>query len=30
MTTRVALYTRFSTTSQNDAMQLDELGSLCE
>ena len=30
MTTRVALYTRVSTTSQNDAMQLDELGSLCE
>ena len=30
MTTRVALYTRVSTTSQNDAMQLDELDSLCE
>ena len=30
MTTRVALYTRVSTTSQNDVMQLDELGSLCE
>ena len=30
MTKRVALYTRVSTTSQNDTMQLDELGSLCE
>ena len=30
MTTKIALYTRVSTASQNDAMQLDELGSLCE
>jgi DNA invertase Pin-like site-specific DNA recombinase len=30
MTTRIALYTRVSTVSQNDSMQIDELHSLCE
>ena len=30
MNTRIALYTRVSTTHQNDSLQIDELRSLCE